>query len=217
MLGPTVNAGVRPLSSHLDAVYGAASPEEIARSYDAWAESYDAEMARVGYRHPAIALALLTRHLPAGSAPILDAGAGTGLVGEWLAIVGYPVAEALDVSPGMLAVAERKGVYRRLHCTALGQPLPFPDGRFAGVISAGVFTTGHVGAEALDELLRVTRPGGVLVLTVKDKTWTEGFAARLDALQTAGAIRTLEETPAYVSMPGQPATAPSRGLALARL
>jgi predicted TPR repeat methyltransferase len=202
--------------SHLDAVYAAASPEELARSYDGWADSYDAEMARLGYRHPAIALALLCRHLPAGAAPILDAGAGTGLVGEWLRIVGYPTAEALDISAGMLAAAERKHVYDRLHRAALGGPLPFPDARFAGVVCAGVFTTGHVGAEGLDELLRVTRPGGVLVLTVKDRTWADGFADRLDALARGGAIRLLEETPSYVSMPGQPATVPSRAVALGR-
>ena len=50
----------------LDAVYAATSPEEIARTYDAWAEGYEAEMAEVGYRHPTICLALLARHLPAG-------------------------------------------------------------------------------------------------------------------------------------------------------
>jgi ubiquinone/menaquinone biosynthesis C-methylase UbiE len=208
--------GAGSAGSHLDAVYGAGSSEEVARSYDGWAESYEAEMARVGYRHPAIALALLCRHLPAGSAPILDAGAGTGLVGAWLRIVGYGSAEALDISPGMLAVAARKGVYDRLHCAALGQPLPFPDARFAGVVCAGVFTTGHVGPEGLDELVRVTRPGGVLVLTVKDRIWEDGFAARVDALAGGGAIRRLEETPSYVSMPGEPATSPSRAVALAR-
>ncbi|MBA3325481.1 MAG: class I SAM-dependent methyltransferase [Rhodobacteraceae bacterium] len=198
--------------SQLDGVYAAKSPEEVARRYDGWAETYEGEMARIGYRHPAIALALLARHLPRGAGPILDAGAGTGLVGEWLGILGYPEAEALDISPGMLEVAARKGVYRDLHLGALGGPLSFADGRFAAVISAGVFTLGHVGAEALPELLRVVRPGGVLVLTVKDQVWTGGFADRLGALAGEGRVRLLEETPAYVSMPGVPDTAPSRGV-----
>ena len=57
----------------------------------------------------------------------------------------------------------------------------------------------------------------MLVLTVKDTTWTDGFAARLAALAAAGAIRPLEQTEPYVSMPGQPATVPSRAIALARL
>ena len=200
---------------NLDAVYGARDPEEIARSYDAWAETYEAEMAAVGYRHPAVCLALVARHLPRGAGPILDAGAGTGLVGEWLAIIGYPLAEALDISPGMLRAAGAKGVYAALHKAALGGPLPFADGYFAGVVSAGVFTTGHVGAEALDELLRITRPGGVMVLTVKDAVWTGGFATRLAELEAAGRLRLLEETPPYVSMPGQPGTEPGRGVVLA--
>ena len=55
-------------------------------------------MAVAGYRHPSICLALLARHLPRGSAPLLDAGAGTGLIGEWLGIMGYPHVEALDIS-----------------------------------------------------------------------------------------------------------------------
>jgi hypothetical protein len=74
----------------LGAVYEAATAEEVARLYDGWASTYDAEMAVAGYRHPSICLALLARHVPAGSAPVLDAGAGTGLVGEWLGIIGYP-------------------------------------------------------------------------------------------------------------------------------
>lgn len=201
-------------TANLDAVYGARDPDEIARTYDAWAETYEVEMAAVGYRHPSVCLALVARHLPRGAGPVLDAGAGTGLVGEWLAIIGYPEAEALDISPGMLRVAAAKGVYRRLHNLALGGPLPFADGYFAGVVSAGVFTTGHVGAEALDELIRITRPGGVLVLTIKDAVWTGGFSARLADLEAAGRVRLLEETPPYVSMPGQPGTEPGRGVVL---
>jgi SAM-dependent methyltransferase len=199
---------------HLGAVYGAKRPEEIARIYDDWAASYDAEMARAGYQHPSICLALLARHLPRGAAPLLDAGAGTGLLGEWLATLGYSQVEALDISPGMLAVAKAKNVYTALHNLALGGPLPFADGHFAGVISAGVFTTGHVGTEGLGELIRVCRPGGVIVLTVKDALWTTGFAAHVAALEASGQAALAEQTGLYVSMPREAATSPSRGLVL---
>jgi predicted TPR repeat methyltransferase len=64
-------------------------------------------MAGVGYRHPTICLALLARHLPAGAGPVLDAGAGTGIIGEWLKILGYGPVEGVDLSPGMLEVAAR--------------------------------------------------------------------------------------------------------------
>jgi predicted TPR repeat methyltransferase len=199
---------------HLGAVYGAKRPEEIARIYDQWANSYDTEMSTVGYRHPSICLALLARHLPRGAAPLLDAGAGTGLIGEWLAIMGYPQVEGLDISAGMLAIAREKKVYSALHQLALGDPLPFEYGRFAGIVSAGVFTSGHVGTEGLAELIRICRPGGVIVLTVKDALWKTGFADHVAGLERAGQIACIEQTPSYQSMPRETGTSPSRGLVL---
>jgi predicted TPR repeat methyltransferase len=204
-------------SGHLDAVYAARTSEEAARLYDDWAERYEGDMAAAGYRHPSIGAALIARHLPRGAQPVLDAGAGTGLLGDWLAILGYPHVEALDVSQGMLAVARRKGAYKAFHQLALGGALPFGDGHFAGVIATGVFTEGHVGAEALDELTRICRKTGVLVLTVKDTLWTAGFSERVEALLRAGRIEVAEETQPYVSMPGEPGTTPSRGVVLRRV
>lgn len=197
---------------YLGSVYGATTAAEVSALYDGWAEGYEADMARAGYRHPTICLALLARHLPKGAGPILDAGAGTGLLGEWLGILGFPEAEALDLSEGMLAVAARKGVYSRLHRLALGQPLPFADGAFAGIVSAGVFTTGHVGPEGLDELVRICRPGGVIVLTVKTTLWSGGFAGHVAGF--APALTVAEQTAPYVSMPGETATIPSLAVVL---
>lgn len=202
-------------SGALGAVYEAKAPEEVAALYDGWAEGYDAEMAIAGYRHPSICLALLARHLPSGSAPVLDAGAGTGVLGTWLGIMGYAHIEGLDISTGMLAVAAKKGGYTKLHNQALGTPLPFVDGYFAGIVSAGVFTTGHVGPEGLDELVRICRSGGVIVLTVKDTLWQSGFATRI--AEMADALRLLEDTGPYVSMPGEAGTTPSRAVVLKRL
>lgn len=199
----------------LEAVYAATSGAEIARTYDAWAETYDAEMARVGYRHPTICLAFLTRHLAPGG-PVLDAGAGTGLLGEWLRIAGYAPVEGVDLSAGMLAVAAGKGVYDRLEQGDLTATLPFEDTRFAGAISSGVFTTCHVGPEGLGELLRVVRPGGVVVLTVKDTLWHDGFAARVAALEGQGRVQRLDGTDPYSSMPGVADNTPSRVVVLRR-
>lgn len=199
---------------HLGAVYDAKGAAEVAALYDGWANRYDAEMARAGYRHPAIGLALLSRYLPHGAAPILDAGAGTGLIGEWLSIMGYPIVEALDISQGMLDVARKKQIYTAFHKLALGETLPFADGAYAGIIAVGVFTTGHVGAEGLDELVRICRKGGVIVMTVKNTLWDAGFAQRIADFLMAGEIAILEETVPYVSMPGELGTVPSRAMAL---
>ena len=202
--------------SKLDAVYGATNPTELASAYDEWAESYDTDMAEVGYRHPAVALALMTRHLPSGAGPILDAGAGTGLVGELLRIVGYPEIDALDASPGMLDIARAKGAYRAFHHAFLGQPLEIADSTYAAVVSTGVFTTGHVGVEGLPELFRVVRPGGLIVLSVKMTVWESGFAEYLQKAEGGGVAKTLEVTPTYASMPTGEVTSPCIGLVLAR-
>ncbi|TPN89678.1 class I SAM-dependent methyltransferase [Mesorhizobium sp. CU2] len=201
-------------SGALSAAYAAKRPEDVAAIYDDWSETYDADMSAAGYRHPTICLALLARHLPRGAEPVLDAGAGTGLIGEWLVITGYPKVEALDISQGMLDKAAAKGVYTALHKLAMGGPLPFADNAYAGIVSAGVFTSGHVGAEGLDELIRICRPGGVIVLTVKNTLWQAGFAERVAALEAEGKLTRVEETKPYASMPGEVDTVPSRGLVL---
>jgi predicted TPR repeat methyltransferase len=201
-------------AGHLGAVYGAGSPEAIAAAYDAWAAEYDAEMAARGYRHPSVCLGLLARHLPKGAGPILDAGAGTGLIGDWLPILGYPPATGVDISAGMLAVARAKGRYAVLVVAALGAPLPFADGAFAAVVSTGVFTTGHVGAEAFAELRRVTRAGGVWVMSVKESLW-QGAVGAAVAAEGSG-LSVIEATDPYISMPGEAGTSPSRAVVLTR-
>jgi len=202
------------VAKSLDVVYGAAGGEDVASRYDAWADRYDAEMAILGYRHPTICLALLTRFVPKASGPILDAGAGTGLLGEWTAIAGYDAVEALDISEKMLAIARAKNIYSACHVGAMGKPLPFEDDRFAAVVSAGVFTVGHVGAEGLDELVRITRPGGIVILTIKDTLWQGDLGKRVQELVDDGTWSVVEETPSYVSMPNRPDTVPSRAVAL---
>jgi predicted TPR repeat methyltransferase len=200
--------------SRLDAVYGATNPEELSAAYDQWADSYDSDMAEVGYRHPSVALGLLARYLPTGSTPILDAGAGTGLVGELLGTLGYPEIDALDASPGMLEIARSKNAYRELHHAFLGEPLTFEDGRYAAAVSTGVFTTGHVGVEGLPELFRVVRSGGFIVLSVKETLWESGFSDYLSQRQADGALQVEEVTPSYASMPAGSVTSPCVGVVL---
>ncbi|MEQ8396028.1 class I SAM-dependent methyltransferase [Thalassobaculum sp.] len=193
-------------AGHLGAVYDASTTEEVAALYDGWAATYDADMNRAGYRHPAVGLALFARHAPRGTGPVLDAGCGTGVLGDWLGILGFAPVVGLDLSEGMLAVARARGSYTDLHRLALGSPLPFADGEFASVIAIGVFTTGHVGAEGLPELVRITRPGGVIVMTVKTTLWGQGVGAALSGDPRLGIE---EQTEPYVSMPGESGTIPS--------
>ena len=72
--------------------------------------------------------------------------------------LGLQPVHALDLSEEMLEVARQKQVYERLLIGDLTQPLDIADAQYDGIVSAGTFTTGHVGPDALDELLELTRP-----------------------------------------------------------
>jgi SAM-dependent methyltransferase len=204
-------------NENLDAVYAAKGADEIARLYDGWAGTYEADMAKAGYRHPSIATALLARYLPRGAAPILDAGAGTGLAGEWLGILGYPQLEALDISEGMLAVARSKGVYSGFHKAALGDDLG---------LSAAHYRRRDLRGRSDD---RACRRRGAAGVAGRDTTGRRAGSDRqghgLDRGVRGGcrrsrmrsALRVLEATAPYISMPGEAGTAPSRAVVLERL
>src|SRR5262245_11162265 len=108
----------------LDRLYGAADLDELRTEYERIASVYDHDLAGpLDYRSPAVVAEACGRLLSRG-ARILDAGAGTGLLGVALAKLGFTWLDALDLSPAMLAVAEQKGVYRTLTEGRLGDRLP---------------------------------------------------------------------------------------------
>jgi hypothetical protein len=45
--------------------------------------------------------------------------------------------------------------------------------RYGGAVSTGTFTIAHVGPEALDEVLRVVRPGGLVGISVNAQHWEQ--------------------------------------------
>jgi SAM-dependent methyltransferase len=189
----------------LKQVYGARSNDELRAIYDDWAGQYDEDLLAFGYSYPAVIAGLVARYVRERDAPILDAGAGTGSVGEVLAILGYTRLVGIDLSDGMLAVARAKGVYVGLKNQTLGERLDFPDDSFAAVVSAGVLTAGHAPPSCLDELIRITRPGGHLIFTISLRVYEKGgFRPKLDALSGAGRWRAVEATPTWSPLPLAP-------------
>jgi MFS family permease len=161
----------------LDRLYGARDLDELRGEYDRIAQAYDAELVDgMGYRSPAAVSAV---------ARILDAGAGTGLLGVALAEDGFTHVDALDLSTGMLAEAARKHVYGDLRAGRLGDELEYDSGTYDAVVSAGVLTTGHAPAQSLDELVRITRPGGHLIFTLRADQLPPGFERKIAELEEA--------------------------------
>ena len=166
----------------LSEAYALKTPEDSKRLYAGWADSYDSDFAAThDYLLPQVVADLYAEH--GGPAPVLDVGAGTGLCGAALAAHGVGPIDATDISQEMLDVAATKGIYRTLFTGDLTGTLPIADKTYAGIVSSGTFTTGHVGPEAFDELLRVTRPGGLLAISINKVHFiSAGFEAKLAAL-----------------------------------
>jgi len=157
-----------------DRVLNAASTDELMAAYREWADKYDDDLLNeMGYVAPIFTCKLLQTYLFGKDAYILDAGCGTGLVGALMHKDGYRNIEGIDYSRHMLDKAREKDVYQALHQADLTQPLKMPDDTYDAIVSVGIFTCGHVGPDALDELARITKPGGVVCFTVREQAWEE--------------------------------------------
>jgi len=182
----------------LEHVYNAEGAHAIRESYQGWASDYDAENIGNGFRLPIIGAAFVARHVQTGEGPILDAGCGTGLVGEALAILGYQDIVGLDISPAMLELAERLKTYNRLYEQDLGQPIPEDDNSFSAVTCFGSLGPGHAPPDCLDEFIRVTRPGGHVIFNVRPDTYEEqGLQAKIDNLLMGSTVREVDRSPDF--------------------
>lgn len=186
-------------------VYEARSDAELAEGYDAWAAEYEGDVSSFGYKIPAVVAGMAGRYVDRDGR-LLDAGAGTGVLGEILHLLGYTDLTGIDLSEGMLEKAREKGVYGTLRRMTLGERLAFPDGAFDATLSSGVFTTGHAPPESLREIARVTRSGGHVIFSVRETAYLKGgFEEEQKSLEREGKWRTMEATGAFLSLPlGEP-------------
>jgi ubiquinone/menaquinone biosynthesis C-methylase UbiE len=112
--------------------------------------------------------------VPVGEYPrALDAGCGTGVCSLALARIAGEVV-SVDLSQGSVRTAvelsRTTGRVNILPCQTSLLQLPFPSSSFDLVFSWGVIHHTADPILALDELVRVLRPGGTLVLAVYLKT-----------------------------------------------
>ncbi|WP_343080311.1 class I SAM-dependent methyltransferase [Ostreiculturibacter nitratireducens] len=181
----------------LDDAYALKSPEDSRKLYADWAASYDTEFAgAMDYLLPAAVAEAFAAE--GGEGPVLDVGAGTGLAGLRLASLGVGVIDGVDISAEMLLKASEKRVYRRLFAGDVTGRLDAEDGTYRGILSSGTFTLGHVGPEAIDELLRVAAQGAIFVLSINAAHYeAAGFAAKFRALEGRIAGLSLPQVPIY--------------------
>jgi ubiquinone/menaquinone biosynthesis C-methylase UbiE len=114
---------------------------------------------------------LLAGELP-GAGSVLEVGAGTGLVTVPLVQAGLPVL-ATDLSWEMLERLHEKAEAEAVRiptAVADASRLPFADDSFDGLVMRHVLHLVAGWREALDEVVRVVRPGGVFLVSITDYT-----------------------------------------------
>ena len=154
--------------------YKAETAAELIDAYEKWAHLYDNDTIGImGYVGPQVAASMLDNHLDTKDCKLLDAGCGTGLVGEVLNRMGYDNVDAMDFSQDMLKQAETKEVYNNLYQEDMNCTLDIPDNAYDATICVGTFTYAHVGPHAFDELIRITRPGGHICFSIRDGAYQE--------------------------------------------
>ena len=145
--------------------------DELGELYKNWDE-YESDVIQLaGYVGHIVTTEALLRHLKDKEAKILDAGCGTGLVGDILYSKKYKNIVGVDFSKEMLNRALKKNVYESLSLCDLTQKIEFEDSSFDAIVCAGTFTCGHVGPEALNEMIRITKNDGYISFTVRKQEW----------------------------------------------
>jgi predicted TPR repeat methyltransferase len=176
------------MARHLLAAYSGkniparASDGFIRQCFDSFSNSFDEVLSRLDYKAPALVADCANRLLSSDgrSHRVLDIGCGTGLCGPLL----KPIASALtgvDLSKGMLAKAEKRGVYDELIESELTEFMCTAPGQFDLVTCVDTFVYFGDLRDALLACSNTLVMGGHLIFTVEQHTHeehAEGFWLR---------------------------------------
>jgi predicted TPR repeat methyltransferase len=153
---------------HVDA----APADYVTELFDSYAPGFEAHLVDgLGYRAPAqlaelVAAAGAGDELPQRAWRVIDVGCGSGLGGAaFRAIARHLIGS--DLSPRMIEIARRRGIYDELHVEDLTATLRRARADADLIVAADVFI--YVGA--LDDAFRAAagalRPGGLLALSTE--------------------------------------------------
>ncbi|XP_046864283.1 methyltransferase-like protein 27 [Xenia sp. Carnegie-2017] len=179
--------------------------KELAEVYAEWGPTYDKLIDDLSYTGPAIGAAKLNEKLKElghdNNVSIVDLGCGTGLVGEQLYNLGYKNIDGMDLSEHMLKVAEEKGVYRSLHKGIMGSDgsvdLGVEPKQYDAVICVGVFASGHVKGEGMNDFLFVVKAGGLIVFNINESVIEDSdykYHEKMEELSNQGKWKLLLKT-----------------------
>ncbi|MEL6411202.1 MAG: methyltransferase domain-containing protein [Pseudomonadota bacterium] len=175
----------------LDHAYRLNGAQETQAHFDAWANTYDAELSDNGYATPVRVAKALAEYCKDPNARILDYGCGTGLSGEALQLAGFERIDGMDPNEKMIAKASVKGIYRTLTSFDPAGPSPIPPNTYKVITCIGVIGIGAAPASTIDRIMEALPQNGLFGLSLNDhalsdpayeprlEDWVERDAARL--------------------------------------
>jgi len=152
-----------------------ASDGFVEGTFDSFAASFDAKLAKLSYRAPALVAAMVEESglEPSKSLDVLDAGCGTGLCGPL--VVSYARRlTGVDLSAGMLAQAREKNVYDSLFKVELTEYLRDNQAAFDLIVSADTLVYFGGLEDVLAAAAGALRRHGLLIFTLEHALAAEG-------------------------------------------
>ncbi|MBX2825026.1 MAG: class I SAM-dependent methyltransferase [Gammaproteobacteria bacterium] len=176
--------------SIIDQLTSTSDPQLVKSLYRQWAATYNDDLAEHGYVAPNLAVEEFVQQLPVPQPLILDAGCGTGIVGELLRDKGQLNIHGADFSSDMLDQARLTEVYLKLAMADFSDTLDLDDNTYDAVISVGVYTSRFEG-RFIGEMLRILKPGGLLYFTCRPHYFHADAATELHQYLQAGRLNSL--------------------------
>ena len=165
-------------------IYKLKSTDEVMKYYDEWGNEnkYNKDMVDWNYTGPKETVETFIKYEKNKDILIFDAGCGTGLVGLELKKYGFKNFHGADLSQTLLDTVPKK-LYQKLEKVDLNQNIKCEDNFYDAVMCVGTFTFGHVKSTALDEFIRITKPGGLICFTINEGIYEEyGFGKKIKML-----------------------------------
>ena len=178
----------------LKGAYNLSSPDDNRKYYEGFAPFYDGVFVKdLGYTYPSVVANLLVEKVKIDG-PICDIGCGTGLVAsEIKKKVPNAVIDGVDISKEMIQISREKNIYRSLLELNLEDTLDHLLKNYSAVVSAGTFTHGHLGPDALNGLISHFKSGTKFVIGINfDHYHSKGFEKKLKALINSNTIESFE-------------------------
>jgi predicted TPR repeat methyltransferase len=166
-------------------IYKLKTTDEVMKFYDEWGDKnkYNKDMVDWNYTGPKETVEIFNKYEKDKDTLIFDAGCGTGLVGLELKKYSFKNFHGADLSQTLLNTVP-KDLYQKLVKVDLNKEIEVEDNFYGGVMCVGTFTFGHVKPNALDEFIRITKPGGLICFTINEGIHEEyGFDKKIDILK----------------------------------